>query len=73
MYLAFNEAWGYEFNPQKITKWGHFKDFKWDETLRGDRDFFGPLNGHKRQQGVYFGPKKLRDTLKVEILCKGPF
>ena len=50
--------------PLKITKWGHFKDFKWSrhksETFSGAGDFFGPLDGHERQQGAILGPKKLR-------------
>ena len=31
----------------KLTYWGHFKGFPMKiETVRGGRDFFGPLNGH---------------------------
>ena len=37
------------------------------------RDFFGPLNSHKRQQGAILWPKKLRAPLKVKILYQGLF
>jgi len=61
--------------PLKITKWGHFEDSKWSrhkiKTLKGARDFFGPLKWH--QQGPFWGPKKSRAPLKVKILSKGPF
>jgi len=63
--------------PLKITKWGHFKDFKWSwhkiETFWGARDFFGSIKWHERQPGPFVGPKKSRAPQKVEILCKGPF
>ena len=61
MYLFFKWDVGLLIQPLKTTKWGHFTESKWsqhkNETFRGARDFFGPLNIHKLQQGAILGQK----------------
>jgi len=58
----------------KITKWGHFKGSKWSwhkiKTLRGARDFFGPLNGTLDSEG-HFVAKKVEGPSKSQYFVQG--